>query len=442
MNRRGFLKSMAVGAACVPAAGAYAEPGQLDAPPKSTSGDNQREPDWNERFSIRVGPGGDIEGTSGRAIQAAVDYCARLGGGTVRILPGTYTCRNSIFLPSGTRVTGERASETILQKSEMVKSGITKDSDWFDQEITLADASGFNVGDGVCLTTKNPHHGGLDVFRRTLIARNGNRFKLDEGLRKNFWTMQEPTVATLFPIFTAEYERDITISDLVVDGNKANNENLNGNYGGGLWFQDCSGLTFSRIESRNYNGDGFSWQICHDVIVDECYSHDNEDLGMHPGSGSQRSVIRNCTIEDNNIGIFFCWGDRECIAENNRIRRAATAGISIGHRDHYNIVRGNTVEDSGSYGVLFRPERGEGFTATGNLFEKNIIRNSGGDDGVGVEIQGVTAGNTIARNTIEETRGPAQRIGIRIGAETGDNTIDENAIDGFAQTIVDLRKVS
>ena len=36
---------------------------------------------------------------------------------------------------------------------------VTADSDWHDQEITLVDASGFRVGDGVCLLAKDAKTG-------------------------------------------------------------------------------------------------------------------------------------------------------------------------------------------------------------------------------------------------------------------------------------------
>ena len=72
-------------------------------------------------------------------------------------------------------------------KEPALASKLTADSDWYDQEITLADARGFQVGDGVCLRGRNPHHGGMTVLKRTLVARSGNRFKLDRALRENFW---------------------------------------------------------------------------------------------------------------------------------------------------------------------------------------------------------------------------------------------------------------
>src|SRR5262249_19642289 len=68
---------------------------------RATSGDTAVEPDWSERLTLRVGPKeGDLVGATDKVLQAAVDYVARLGGGTVQILPGEYRLRNSVFLAS------------------------------------------------------------------------------------------------------------------------------------------------------------------------------------------------------------------------------------------------------------------------------------------------------------------------------------------------------
>jgi len=68
--------------------------------PRAIFGDSV-EPDWDQRVTITVGQKeADLVGTTDRVIQAAVDYVARRGGGTVRVLPGTYRLRNSIFLQS------------------------------------------------------------------------------------------------------------------------------------------------------------------------------------------------------------------------------------------------------------------------------------------------------------------------------------------------------
>src|SRR5439155_12125040 len=74
--------------------------------PRAIAGDVV-EPDWNERVTISVGPeNADLVGASDRVIQAAVDYVARKRGGTVRVLPGTYRLRNSVFLQSRVRILG------------------------------------------------------------------------------------------------------------------------------------------------------------------------------------------------------------------------------------------------------------------------------------------------------------------------------------------------
>ena len=53
--------------------------------PKATDGDAVAEPDWEKRLSISVGPKkADLVGTNEKVLQAAVDYMARMGGGTVQ----------------------------------------------------------------------------------------------------------------------------------------------------------------------------------------------------------------------------------------------------------------------------------------------------------------------------------------------------------------------
>jgi hypothetical protein len=100
--------------------------------------------------------------------------------------------------------------------------------------------------------------------------------------------------------------------------------------------QGDSGTSFLiRAPARRIaaNGDGISFQICHDVVVENCNCHDNSNLGLHPGSGSQRPVIRGNRLERNDLGLFWCWGVKFGLAENNKIDANRRYGISIGHND-------------------------------------------------------------------------------------------------------------
>jgi nitrous oxidase accessory protein NosD len=407
--------------------------------PRATSGDPV-EPDWKERLTLTVGPlKADLVGSDDRVIQAAVDYVARLGGGTVRLLPGTFHLRNAVYLQSRIRLLGS-GTDTVLIKEPSCKSKLELDSDWFDQEITLADPAPFRIGDGVCLRTKNPHNGSITIAKRTLVARSGSRFKLDRALRENFWLQGDTMVSSLFPIVSGENITGVVIEDLVLDGNRKNNELLDGNYAGCIFLQDCTRITIRGVIARNYHGDGISWQVCHDVLVEHCESLDHSGLGLHPGSGSQRAIMRNNVLRGNDIGLFFCWGVKDGLAEKNRIEDNRSYGISIGHRDTDNLIRDNEIMRSGKVGVLFRPERGKAFAAHRNRLENNRIVDSGGDAGVGVDVQGETEEVTLAQNEIRDTRGPAQRVGVRLGPKTRDITLRDNRIEGVATPVEDLRK--
>lgn len=404
-------------------------------PPRQTSGDEVVQPDWKERLTITVGPeaGATIRGDTDKALQAAVDYVARFGGGTVKVLPGTYKLRNSVFLSSQVRLLGQ-GEKTVLLKEPSLTTTLAADSDWFDQEVTLADASGFELGDGVCLRTKDPKTGVQEVMKRTLVARTGNRFKLDKALRKNVWRLNGGTVSTLFPILSGEFIEDVVIENLTLDGNRENNAELDGNYAGCIFLQDCNRITMRGVHARNYHGDGLSWQICHDVVVENCVSEGHSGLGLHPGSGSQRPIMRNNLLRNNGIGLFFCWGVRHGLAEGNRIE-GNRVGVSIGHHDTDNVVTGNTITGSGEVGILFRPERGAEFAGHRNRIESNILRDNGGDKAAAIDIQGGTESIRIIGNTIEETRGKAARSAVRQGAETKDIVIQDNKISGFSLEI-------
>jgi hypothetical protein len=158
---------------------------------------------------------------------------------------------------------------------------------------------------------------------------------------------------------------DVSIENIALDGNKANNGLLIGDYGGCIFLRESNRIRVRGVTTRNYNGDGISWQVCHDVRVEDCHSHDNAGRGVHPGSGSQRTVVVQNRLERNEIGFYFCWGVRWGRCENNMILDNRQFGVSIGHRDTDNLIwkndilrsgRGGAVPPGGQPGVLAQPE--------------------------------------------------------------------------------------
>ena len=100
MRRRHFLGSIPLAFAGGKASGAeIAKPLEVTNP-RATSGD-RIEPEWQSGVIVTVGPQkADLVGTGDKVIQAAVDYVAGRGGGTVHILPGEYRLRNAVYLQS------------------------------------------------------------------------------------------------------------------------------------------------------------------------------------------------------------------------------------------------------------------------------------------------------------------------------------------------------
>ena len=87
LSRRAFVRTAAglLGADLFRAS-LRAQESSLIRNPRATSGDHRAEPNWEERLTVTVGQEqGDIVGKTDKAIQAAVDMVARLGGGTVKL---------------------------------------------------------------------------------------------------------------------------------------------------------------------------------------------------------------------------------------------------------------------------------------------------------------------------------------------------------------------
>src|SRR5256712_4712312 len=225
-HRRQFLRTVSgLVAGALGASRIRADELPKNTSPRAIFGDSV-EPDWDQRVTITVGPKkADLVGTTDRVIQAAVDYVARRGGGTVHVLPGTYRLRNSIFLQSKVRILGS-GEDSVLFKEPSVTTQLIVDGDHWDQEITLADPKGFQVGDGVRLVSKDPYGKGTNIIQRTLIASSGNRFKLDRRLEERFHLEGDPQIATNFSLVQCTNVADVLIESIAVDGNTARNDML------------------------------------------------------------------------------------------------------------------------------------------------------------------------------------------------------------------------
>ena len=369
-------------------------------------------------------------GTDHRALQAAVDYVAALGGGIVEIGPGEYLMRDSLHLRPQVTVRGT-PGQTILRKADGVESPLANDGDFGEEQITVANPKGFEVGCGVAIWSKRV--GGFHITVARITGRNGATLALDRPLNSDCTVSDGAKAATIFPVVSGYELEGVRIEHLIIEGNRAHNPVLDGCRGGGIFLYRGFGTVIEHCTVRGYSGDGISFQQSNDVLVNECVSEDNAALGLHPGSGSQRPVLRKCVARRNGTdGLFLCWRVRHGLFEENVLEGNGRYGISIGHKDTDNLLRNNQVRSNSEDGVYFRNES-LALAGHRNRLENNLIENNGQkQDVAGIRVRGETRDLVLKNNRIRDTR-PAearrQTTGLLFEEKSGPALLEDNAIE-------------
>ncbi len=382
---------------------------------------------------------GELTGKDDRIIQAGIDYLTRLGGGTLQILPGTYTINNAIYLHSNVNIKGS-GENTILKMGTGFVTPIVRNHDGGECGVQVKDASGFAPGIGIMLRTTAKADWQIEVFKATVTKVEGDIVYFDKQLDKDFHLPQKCTAARIFPILTAENVDNVNVEDIVLDGNKDQNEHINGNFSGAVFLHLCNNWNFKNVTSRNYNGDGFSFQTCNDIHLENCKALNNSDLGFHPGTGSQRPVLTNCTGNGNSQGMYFCWGVTDGYVYKCNFTGNSKYGISIGHRDTDNIIEDCLIENNSEVGILFRKDDNDEFYAGNrNLIKNCIIKDNGaGAQGVGIDIRWKTKDITVENTKFINSEGGKQKIGIQIGKDAGKINTSGNT---FEKIDTDMKKL-
>lgn len=317
---------------------------------------------------------GMFRGADHFAIQSAVHYVAGMGGGQVEILPGRYELRNTIFLPDGVTLRGS-GEQTTLVKAPSQTIALAEDCDGCRWYVDFERSAGFSVGDGITISSDAIDGAqGQQFTIHTIVAIESNRIYLDSLPGQAHWVAENAVVSSVHSMLEIRDAQNVVISDISLLGNHEQNAWLDGNYGAGIFMRRAENVVVRNIEIADFHGDGVSWQTSHDVTLENCNVHDVTGTAFHPGNGSQRPIMRGNTIRSCKSGIYFCWDVNGGIAENNHISHCATPGISLGHRDTGNIVRGNEIVECGEAGIFFQPTRSAERTAHRNCVEKNTVR--------------------------------------------------------------------
>lgn len=400
------------------------------------AGRRHAESDLHARPAVHVTVGlrdAAIVGDDNRALQAAVDYVGGLGGGVVEIGPGEFLMRDSLHLRSRVTVRGA-GDATVLRKAREHRSPLAADGDFGEAAITVENPDGFAIGSGVYVASAKQRN--FHGVCATILNGRRNEFTLTRPMNADILVGDGGFAATVFPVVSGYHLEDAVVEKLAVDGNRAENPTqVDGCRTAGIFLYRGDHCQIRNCTVRDYNGDGISFQQSNDVVVDDCVVERCAGFGLHPGSGSQRPTVTNCrAIANGDDGFFFCWRVRGGVAEGNWLENNGGHGMSIGHKDSDNVVRGNTIVGNRRGGVYWRAEA-EPMAPHRVTFEHNTVRDN---DGWGLFVDGATRDTVIRGNVIEDTGGGRQKTGIRIGKDAGAVTLEDNTVKA-AEGLLDER---
>lgn len=390
----------------------------------------------------RISVGGesaDIRGFTNLHIQCAVDHVAQLGGGAVELGEGVYRMANSLHLRSGVTVIG-RGEGTILRKDAMKQARVTTFLGFGHFDVVVDHPDNFEIGEGVLIRDRNAP--GFYQTVGTLVRRQEETWFIDRPFAHDYTEQADGLVQTLFPVISAVDVADAAVEHVVVEGNRQENEAINGCRGGGFFAHRSNRIAVRGVTVRNFLGEGFSFQTCDELELDGCVAEDCSGNGFHPGSGSNRFHIHHSAAHRcGGNGLFYCLRVRDGVLEDCVFADNGLHGVSIGSRDTGHMNRRLTVRGNRGAGVFFRP--GDQGTAAHNntmqecILEGNAGADAGGDEPAEIILQGQARGVRLIDNRIQRRAG---RAGILIMPEMGEFEQRGNVITPpGADAIVDRR---
>jgi hypothetical protein len=289
----------------------------------------------------------------------------------------------------------------------------------------------FTMGEGVWILDEKA--GGFYTTVGTLVRREGRTWLTSRRHGHDYRDEDGAEVYTLFPVVSAYDADQAALENLAIDGNAEENQVfISGCRGGGVFALRCRDLRLADLRVRNVFSEGIGFQTCQDVEVSGCLVEDCAGNGFHPGSGTRRFHLHDCTARRNGAsGLFYCLRVTDSLLEDCTFEENAEHGVSTGGRDVRNLNRRLTLRGNGGCGFFFR-HREEANAAHDNVIEDcRLEKNCAKDGQAEVFIQGATRGVVLRGTSILRSgEKPAVHIASEvIGVEMVGNTI-EPAGDG------------
>lgn len=321
------------------------------------------------------GEGADIGGFTSQTIQLAVDAVAKTGG-TVKLTPGIFKIKTPVRMKTGVNLIGA-GRKTILKRAKGVQTKFIVDADYGELKLTVENADGFEIGMKVQVTD-DENSSCWNVSTAFITDIQDETIYVDRGMIRDYRADKNGLVSNTSSMIDVIEASDVTISNLVADGNRTENFFADGCNNAGIMVMHSKNVTIDNVHVRDFNGEGISWQITENVTVKNSEISGSGNTGLHPGTGSPFSVIENNDIHHNdNDGLFICWRVYESRVTGNKMHNNGRYGICTGHKDTDVLFQKNHVFSNGSDGINLRGER-EANAPHRNTFEENIIENNKG----------------------------------------------------------------
>jgi Ca2+-binding RTX toxin-like protein len=255
---------------------------------------------------------------------------------------------------------------------------------------------------------------------------------------------------------SGEVTSNISVSNVILDGNRANNiGEVDGFFCGvtpgtpqqcsditltGVTVKNCSrygfdpheqttNLTFSDCTATG-NGDGFTIDYCSNVVIKNCISYGNDRNGFSICTSSHDVLVQNSEAYgngQNGLAVNKGHDDRIWIHDidiaNCNFHNNAEHGVEVKLSGHVNIIA-STISDNGKAGVHIIGSNN--VVTSGNTIQNNSLSNPGYYAGVSIEQYDDRAGlqgtfklwtayaNTVFGNVMVENGLPTTGNGVSI----------------------------
>jgi parallel beta-helix repeat protein len=409
--------------------------------------------DWNEladsyagkACTILVDADGKGDFTS---IQDAVDALPA-SGGTILVAEGTYTLSRAVVISGREAVVlSGMGAGTVLKVADKAQRSLTTTAYGGAMSVTVGDASPFLIGQHLCI--RDDDHYEVNV----VAGIQGNTLTFQNSLYNTYETVDNARVYTCHSaVYVTASSRRIRVTNLLVEGNRANQEFSRTGYypsehqGDGvrvsascesvlldhLWVKSavahgvCLGGKGHRVvscEAWDCGYDGINAEpSCDETLIAGNYSHDQVSWnGVQFGYSTYSTgscLITGNVLENNYQGVAAQGGSNVQII-GNTIRNSRYDGIELYSIDRFqvegNLITGDSdMTDMTNTGIHVEQGCSVG-AVTGNFIEQAA------GDGVYVQDGAYIAvtGNVVRR---------IKKNGVKFSQTTGrDSTVSGNVV--------------